>query len=232
MAGELPGVKVEPVVWNLDLVAVDNLLLEDTVAVAQAVAPSGVVERGQTVEEAGSEATETAVSEGGIVLLLDEILDAETKAIETRLIRHKCQIMVVDRAGKANISSLTLGDVLQAHIENGVVQGTAHEELEGEIVDTLGVAECLALLGPVPLGDEAVAESQGGSRVGGRLVAVVQAAGEGSLDMADDLFLETLDVLEGLGFVLGPGRTLRLGDRGCGERLAGVILSAPPVSER
>jgi hypothetical protein len=95
VAGELPGVKVKPVVWDLDLVAVDNLLLEDSVAVAQTVAPGRVVERSKTVKEAGSETAETTVSEGGVVLLLDEILDAETKAIETRLIRHRGQIMMV-----------------------------------------------------------------------------------------------------------------------------------------
>lgn len=213
MAGELPGVKVEPVVGDLDLVSVDDLLLEDAVAVAQTVTPGRVVERGETVEEAGGEAAETAVSKSRIVLLLDDVLDTETKAIETRLITPPLS----DHALQGlDISSLTLGDVLQAHIEDGVVEGTAHEELEGEIVDALRVTEGLALLGSVPLGDEAVTEGQGSGRVGGRLVAVVQAAGQGRLDMTDDLLLETLDVLEGLGLVLSPGGALRLGDRSYG----------------
>lgn len=77
VARELPGVEVEPVVWHLDLVAVDDLLLEDTVAVPEAVTPGRVVEGSQTVEEAGSETTETTVSESSIVLLLDDILDSE-----------------------------------------------------------------------------------------------------------------------------------------------------------
>ena len=46
MALELPWVEVQPVVGNFDLVSVDNLLLKDTVAVAQAVTPGRVVERG------------------------------------------------------------------------------------------------------------------------------------------------------------------------------------------
>ena len=53
----LPRIKVKPVVWDLDLVSVDDLLLEDTVAVTQAVAPGRIVQRGETVEEAGSETT-------------------------------------------------------------------------------------------------------------------------------------------------------------------------------
>jgi hypothetical protein len=81
--GKLPGVKVEPVVGHLDLVAVDNLLLEDTVAVAQAVAPCRVVQTGETVEEAGGKPTQTAVAQGRVVLLLNDVLDAEPEVGET-----------------------------------------------------------------------------------------------------------------------------------------------------
>lgn len=77
VAWELPGVEIEPVVWNLDLVPVDDLLLEDAVAVAQAVAPGRVIERGQAVEEAGSQTTEASIAQGSVVLLFDDVLDAE-----------------------------------------------------------------------------------------------------------------------------------------------------------
>ena len=40
---ELPRVKVEPVVWDLDLVSVNDLLFEDTVSVSKTLAPSRVV---------------------------------------------------------------------------------------------------------------------------------------------------------------------------------------------
>lgn len=103
---ELPGVEVEPVVWHLDLVSVDDLLLEDTVAVPEAVTPGRVVEGSQTVEEAGSETAETTVSESSIVLLFDDILDSEAELGET-----------------------SLGHVLLSDVEHGVVEGTAHEEL-------------------------------------------------------------------------------------------------------
>ena len=103
---ELPGVEVEPVVWHLDLVAVDDFLLEDTVAVPEAVTPGRVVEGSQTVEEAGSETAETAVSESSIVFLVDDILDSEAEVGETGL-----------------------GHVLLSDVEHGIVEGTAHEEL-------------------------------------------------------------------------------------------------------
>jgi hypothetical protein len=76
---ELPRVEVKPVVRDLDLVAVDNLLLEDTVSVSQAVAPCGKVERGETVQEAGGKSTKTAISKRSVVLLLNDILNVETE---------------------------------------------------------------------------------------------------------------------------------------------------------
>jgi len=76
---KLPGVKVEPVVGHLDLVAIDDLLLENAVAIPQTVAPGGVVQARQTVEEASREAAKTAIAQGGVVLLLDHILNAEAK---------------------------------------------------------------------------------------------------------------------------------------------------------
>ena len=44
--GKFPWIEVQPVVWDFYLVAVDDLLLEDTVPVPQAVTPGRVVERG------------------------------------------------------------------------------------------------------------------------------------------------------------------------------------------
>ena len=80
---ELPRVEFQPIVGHLNLVAVNDLLLENTVAVAKTVAPGGVVERRKTVEEAGSQATKAAVAQSGIVLLLDDVLNAEAKLGQT-----------------------------------------------------------------------------------------------------------------------------------------------------
>ena len=79
MSRELPRVEIKPVVRDLDLIAIDDLLLEDTVAVPQAVAPGGVVQRGQGVQETRSQTTKAAVTQRGVVLLLDDILDPETE---------------------------------------------------------------------------------------------------------------------------------------------------------
>lgn len=83
MTGELPGVKVQPVVGHFDLVAVNDFLFEDSVSVAKTVAPGGVVEAGQAVEEASSKATQATVAQTCIVFLGDDVLDSETKFRET-----------------------------------------------------------------------------------------------------------------------------------------------------
>ena len=53
---EFPRVEVEPVVWDLHLVAVDYLLFEDAITIPQAVAPGRVVQGCKAVEEARGEA--------------------------------------------------------------------------------------------------------------------------------------------------------------------------------
>lgn len=83
MTGELPRVEVQPVVGDFNLVAVNDFLLENTVAVSQTVTPGREVERGQTVEEASGQSTKTAVSEGSVVFLGDDIFNAKTEIGKT-----------------------------------------------------------------------------------------------------------------------------------------------------
>ena len=52
MSGKFPRIKVEPVIGHFNLIAIDNLLLEDTIPISQTVAPSREVKRRQAVEEA------------------------------------------------------------------------------------------------------------------------------------------------------------------------------------
>ncbi len=76
---KLPGVKVQPVVGNFNLISINNFLLEDAVAVAKAVAPGGVVERCQAVEEASGETAEATVSKGRIIFLGNDVFNSEPK---------------------------------------------------------------------------------------------------------------------------------------------------------
>lgn len=82
---KLPGIKVEPVVWNLHLIAIYDLLLEDAISISEPVTPGRVVEGSETVEEARCETAETAVTESSIVLLRNDILHAEAEIGEALL---------------------------------------------------------------------------------------------------------------------------------------------------
>ncbi len=67
---DLPGVTLgEPFVGDLDLAAIYDLLLEEAVAVAHAVAVAGDSLVGHRVEEARGEAAEAAVAERRVGLL-------------------------------------------------------------------------------------------------------------------------------------------------------------------
>lgn len=79
MTGEFPRIKVEPVIWNLHLVSIDDLLLEDAVSVSKSVSPGWVVHSCQTVEEACSKSSQTAIAESSIMFLRDDVLNSETE---------------------------------------------------------------------------------------------------------------------------------------------------------
>jgi hypothetical protein len=83
MSWKFPRIEVEPVIRNLDLISIHNLLLEDSISVSQSVSPSRVVQRGKRVQETSSKTTETTISKCSVVFLLNDVLNAETKVIET-----------------------------------------------------------------------------------------------------------------------------------------------------
>lgn len=110
---------------------------------------------------------------------------------------------------------LTLGNILQANVEHGIVKRPAHQELQTQVVDPLTICESLALLSSVPFEDQAVAEGQAGSRVGSRFVAVEHATRKCCLDMTDNLVLEFILVLKATDLMFGPGFSLGFWDRSC-----------------
>lgn len=116
-----------------------------------------------------------------------------------------------------NISSLTLGSVLLSNVQHSVVQSAAHEELKTEVVDTLGIAICLALLGSIPIKNQAVTEGQTGGRVGSMFIAVEHGTGKSGLDMTDNLLLEAIFASESARLVALPCVALGLGNRGYSE---------------
>ncbi len=79
MTGKFPRIKVEPVIWNLHLVSIDDLLLEDAVSVSKSVSPGWVIQSCETIKEACSKPSKTAIAKSSIMFLRNDILDPETK---------------------------------------------------------------------------------------------------------------------------------------------------------
>jgi hypothetical protein len=104
----------------------------------------------------------------------------------------------------------TFSSVLQSDIQHGIVQGSSHEELKTEVVDTLGIAIRLSLLRSIPIENQAVSEGQASGRVGSLLIAVEDTAGKGSLNMADNLLLEVFLGVESRRLIALPSLALGL----------------------
>jgi hypothetical protein len=105
------------------------------------------------------------------------------------------------------------GNILQSHVQHSIIQSSTHQELQTQVVDTLGITESLSLLSAVPLCDQSISECQTGSSICSGLVAIEHRSGKGSFDMANDLLLEFVFICEGMSLELLPCCALRFGDR-------------------
>ncbi len=74
---KFPRVEIQPIIWYLNLVSVDNFLLKDTISITQAVAPSRVIQCSHAVKETCSQPAETAVAQSSVMLLRYDILNSE-----------------------------------------------------------------------------------------------------------------------------------------------------------
>lgn len=98
---KFPGIEVKPVIRNLNLVSVHNFLLENTIAISQSITPCRVIERRKGVQETSSQSAETSISERSIMLLVNDVLDAETKVIETTW-KRRCKNLTSKRLQKGD----------------------------------------------------------------------------------------------------------------------------------
>lgn len=92
MSGEFPRVEVKPVIRDLDLVSINDLLLENTISISKTVAPGGEVEGSQTVEETSRQSTQATVAQSSVMLLANDILNTEAKVGETSCSRYSVPV--------------------------------------------------------------------------------------------------------------------------------------------
>lgn len=83
MSWKLPGIKVQPIIGNFDLITIDNLLLEDTISVSQTITPSWHVQRSHGIKKASGKTAQATVSESSIVLLGNDVFNSEAKISKT-----------------------------------------------------------------------------------------------------------------------------------------------------
>ena len=125
------------------------------------------------VEEAGRQPAEAAVAEAGVPLGLAQVLQA------------------VARARAAPVGAL----VEQAQVDQAVAQRAAHQELQRQVVDALGVLLVVGVLRADPALDQPVAHGQGQGDVRLPLaVHVLGQLGQRVLEVPEDRLLERLGV--------------------------------------
>lgn len=123
--GKFPWVEVQPIVWYLYLVSVDDFLLEDAISITQTISPGGIIQRSHAVKKTRSQPAESAVAESGVMFLGYDILDSESKIFKPSYISRS---MVFLELVEGDMH--TSGHVLQANIEYGIVQGSSHQKLQ------------------------------------------------------------------------------------------------------
>jgi len=138
----------QPLVGLLHLLAVLYLLAEHAVLVTDAVTGDRQLQGGATVEETGRQPPQAAIAEPGIVLRIHQLLKFEAETMERLFDAFR-----------------------QPQVEDGVSQGSPHEEFEGEVVAPLAVRLLVGVAGIFPPFHQAVADRQGK-----RLVEIVDRA--------------------------------------------------------
>ncbi len=159
---QLEGIDIlQPVVRNLLLEAVFDLLLEHAVMIADAAAVSVIAERRQRIHEAGRKPPEAAISERGIRLLVLERVDVDAELVERLLhivVRAEVQQVVAERAADQELHRQVVNRLALLLQELGI---RIHPVLDDLVLDDLG--DCLEDLLLRSLADVgAVALSHGG----------------------------------------------------------------------
>ena len=163
-AADLPHVAVlQPVVGQLHLVAVGDVLAEQAQLVADGAAHGEQLEGGERIEEAGGQAAEAAVAQAGLGLAL---IDAGL--VDAQLVQRLDVFLLIHQ-----------GD----HV---VVHGAAHEELGGEVIELFRALALAFAPGGGPALHDLVAHGHGQGLVDLLVGGVAGVAAELALQFCDD----------------------------------------------
>ena len=166
--GDEPGVaQAQPVVGQLHLLAVHDLLLEEAQLVADGVAGGGDLQGGHGVQVAGGQTAQAAVAQTGVGLHLEEVGGGEAQVLDGLLqLWQDPQVVGV------------------------LLQGPAHEELQGQVVDLAGVAVPDPALGGQLPGGHDVPQHQGAGAEHVDRGSLFHFTAKIPAQLADDLLLQ------------------------------------------
>lgn len=122
---KFPRVKVQPIVWYLYLISVDDFLLEDAISITQTIAPGGIVQRSHTVKKTRSQPAESAVTESSVMFLRYNILDSESEVFKPSYMSRSIGVLEPTESDMH-----TSSHVLQANVEHGIIQSSSHQKLQ------------------------------------------------------------------------------------------------------
>ena len=126
---EFPGKAIsQPVIRNLYLLVIDNLLLKEAVLITDTAAMSRQAQRSHGIDEASCQTAKAAVAETCIRLLRIKV-----SQIKIQLLQHSLQ------------------SVLQIKVNQVGIQETSQQELNGEIINLLLVIFLILLIGLNPV---------------------------------------------------------------------------------
>lgn len=122
---EFPRVEVQPIIWYLYLISVDDFLLKDAVSITQTISPGGIIQRSHTVKKTRSQPAESAVTESSVMFLGYNILDSESEVFKPSYISRSIEFLELMESDMH-----TSSHVLQANVEHGIVQSSSHQKLQ------------------------------------------------------------------------------------------------------
>ena len=203
----------QPAVRGLDLVAVDDLLVEQAEVIADAVAVGRNLHGGDGIHEAGGQPAEAAVAQGRVFLALLQGLQVVAELLQG------------------------LGDLVhQPHVDDGVAQRAADEKLERQVVHPFHLLGVEGLLGLDPLFHEHVAQGIGERPVDVLVAGAVRVAALEAHQVVLNALFELLDphVPENgvIGMVTGRGGCLCAHGQISSEGGVGGVCSRLPVLYR
>ncbi|SVK46427.1 Uncharacterised protein [Acinetobacter baumannii] len=138
MARKLPRIAVlQPVVRRFHLLAIDDVLLEHAVLIANAVAAPRQRQRRQRVEEAGRQAPQTAVAEPGVVLFLQQL-----RQVQSHLVQRVVDVLI------------------NTHRQQRVRQRAADQKLHRQVIHLPHVLRQLGAVGAQPALHHAIAHRE------------------------------------------------------------------------